>query len=411
MKCEPRVLWSTGQTLLPEHLRRLEDSILSQFAVRNSFTGLPGYGFARLRFGRALEADGLLTIESGYVCMRSGTLLSVGENASVNTINLNAPGKPRQKVFIHLLSPELPTSRADALQSAEIPVWQWRLILSYDEEIEGTLEYLPLGVVESDINGFWKLSDDFIPPLLQVGSPGFLRKDLDILAISLEKYEKALLETMADLQLSGENLIRARRMLIEVRFFSHYLTNLKGEVPQHPYEVVMHLDRLHLEIAAYQDQESVQLSHPYQHMNLTDSLLHPIRSVVALLERSRESGPMAEFVLSDGLYKVAMTESCTSAMNWFILIQKPSSDFDVPLAGVKFASENRLPIVHKYFLQGVALKQVDRPVFQHYFGPDVEIWEIQKNDEWTEALNERSISFLSSQAFNELKFFLYWSYV
>ena len=411
MKCEPRVLWSIGQTLLPEHLRRLEDSIISQFAVRSSYSELPGYGFARLTFGRALEADGLLTIESGYICMRSGTLLSIGENATINTLNLNSPGKPRQKIFVHLLAPEQISSVPESLQSAEIPVWKWKLLLSSDEEVEGALEYLPFALLESDINGFWKFSDDFIPPLLQVGPAGFIRKDLDALAVSLGKYQKALLETMADLQLSGENLIRARRMLIEVRFFSHFLTNIRGEVPQHPYELVTRLERFHLEIAAYQNQDSIHIGKPYQHLNLTECLLLPIRTVVSLLERDRESVPMIEFQLSGGIYQVTMSEACATAVNWFILVQKPSSDFEVNLSGIKLGSQTRLPIVNKYFLQGVVMRRVDRPVFQHYFGPDVEIWEIQKNDEWTEALAERSLTFLFNQAFSELKFFLYWSFV
>lgn len=411
MKCEPRVLWSIGQTLLPEHLRRLEDSIISQFAVRNSYTELPGHGFSRLKFGQALEADGLLTIDSGIVCMRSGTLLSIGENATVNTINLNAPGKPRLKVFVHLLPPVQQAPGTEINQSTGIPVWQWRLVLSFDEEVEGTLEYLPLAILESDINGFWRFSDDFIPPLLQVGPPGFLRKDLDILSLSLDKYKKSLLETMADLQLSGENLIRARRMLIEVRFFSHFLSNICGEVPLHPYELVTHLERFHLEIAAYQSIDSIQSGRPYQHMNLAECLLAPMRSVVSMLERNRESAPMAEFNMSDGIFRVDMPESCLNAINWFLLVQKPSNDFIVSLTSTKFASDSRLPIVHKYFLQGVAIKRVDRPVFQHYFGPEVEIWEIQKSDEWIEALNDKTLAFLNNQAFNELKFFLYWSFV
>jgi type VI secretion system protein ImpJ len=410
MRCEPRVLWTVGQTLLPDHLRRLEDSILSHTAVRSALTELPAYGFSRIKFGNALGSDGLLTIESGVIIMRSGSLLSIGENATVNTINLNAAGKTKQKIFIHLLPPERLRPGTELLQSTELPVWKWRLILSSDEEIEGTLEYLPVAEFECDINGYWSIDEDFVPPLLLVGTPGFLRNDIDKLAKNLEKYKKSLVETLADLQLSGENLIRARRALIEVRFFLHFLLNLCSEVPMHPYELVTRLERLQLEIAAYQNQEPLEVGRIYQHMNLKACLLNPLRAVLIMLERDRESIPMAEFKLTGGVYQVDLSDACANATNWFVLIQKPSTEFQVTLAGVKIASATRLPIVHKYFLQGVTTRRIDRPLFQHYFGPEVEIWEIQKSDEWVEALNERSLAFLSEQRFSEVKCFLYWSH-
>jgi type VI secretion system protein ImpJ len=145
-------------------------------------------------------------------------------------------------------------------------------------------------------------------------------------------------------------------------------------------------------------------------MNLKTCLLDPLRAVLIMLERDRESIPMAEFKLTGGVYQVDLSDACANASNWFVLIQKPSTEFQVTLAGVKIASATRLPIVHKYFLQGVTTRRIDRPLFQHYFGPEVEIWEIQKSDEWVEALNERSLAFLSEQRFSEVKCFLYWSH-
>ena len=411
MKCEPRILWSVGQTLLPEHLRKMEDSILADGAVRTSLGGLPCYGFSKVRFGSALESDGLFTIESGFVCMRSGRLLSVGENAKINSINLNSSGKSRLRVFVHLLQPEAKNNVAELLQSSEIPCWQWRLVLSLDEEVDGTLEYLHLGNLEKDINGCWSFSKDYIPPLLNVGHPGFLRSEIEGLLKSLEKYQKNLLETLANLQLSGENLIRARRCLIEVRYFSHFLSNLMSEVPLHPWELHTRLERFYLELSTYQNREPVIAGRPYQHANLSACILDPLNAVNTLLSHDREATPMAEFKLSEGVLQVELSDNCVSALSWFVLIQKSSIDTKVSMDSVKFASKTRLPIVHKYFLQGVVIKRVDRPLFQHYFGPEVEVWEIQKNDEWKEAVNEKSFAFLSESRFEGIKFFLYWSFV
>lgn len=410
MKCEPRILWSVGQTLLPEHLRRLEDSILADGAVRISL-GLPSYGFSKLKFGSALESDGLLTLDAGITCMRSGRLLSVGDNATINSINLNASGKSRIRVFIHLLPPESNNNLAELLQSTEIPCWKWRLILSLDEEIEGTLEYLQLANVEKDINGRWSFSKDYVPPLLNVGYPGFLREEMERMLKSLEKYQKKLLETLANLQLSGENLIRARRCLIEVRDFSHFLINLLGEVHLHPWELHTRLERFYLELTTYMNCEPVLCGRPYQHGNLAVCVLDLLNEVEALLGREREATPMAEFRLGEGVLEVILSDTAAGAANWFILVQKASIESKISMDSVKIASKSRLPIVHKYFLQGVPVKRIDRPLFQHYFGPEVEVWEIQRNDEWSEVLSERTLAFLNESRFEGLKFFLYWSFV
>jgi hypothetical protein len=129
-------------------------------------------------------------------------------------------------------------------------------------------------------------------------------------------------------------------------------------------------------------------------MNLKTCLLDPLRAVLIMLERDRESIPMAEFKLTGGVYQVDLSDACATASNWFVLIQKPSTEFQVTLAGVKIASATRLPIVHKYFLQGVTTRRIDRPLFQHYFGPEVEIWEIQKSDDDLSDLSSKDIAYL-----------------
>ncbi len=411
MKCEPRIQWSVGQTLLPEHLRRLEDSIISLSAVRSAITERPNYGYAQLKFGVGLKSDGLLTIESGLVGMRSGTLLSVGGNATVNTLNLNSYGKSRLKTFLHLLAPPIPKPGTENHSHETIPLWKWRLALSLDEEMDGTLEYLPFGVFESDINGFWQINEDFLPPMLQVGPPGFLRKDLDELAQALDNYTKSLNETLADLQLSGENLIRARRALIEARHFLYCLDNMRGEAPIHPFDFAERLERFHLELASYQNEEPIQCGKHYQHLNLSECLIPPLRAVIDLLSRERERTPMAEFKLVNGVHEVEFSEACISASSWFLLIQKPTADTEINISTVKLASKSRLPIVHKYFLQGVTIRRIERPLFKHYFSPEVEIWEIQSSEEWLGALKERSLAFLHENRLEDFRFFLYWSLV
>ncbi|MFM8444400.1 MAG: type VI secretion system baseplate subunit TssK [Methylococcus sp.] len=414
MKCEPRIAWSIGQTLLPEHLRGLEDVILSDSAVRGTLAGLPYYGFSRLRFGKAFKTDGLLTLESGIMVSRSGRLLAVAENAYINTLNLNTAGANRLKVFLHVMPADelherwrVPMSAADGTQP--IQTWQWRLHLSLDEEIQGTLEYLPLAIVEKDINSQWIFAPDFIPPLLNVGYEVFLRAELESLRQELEKYQKILREELADIHLAGENLINIRRCQVELRFFLNYLSNVLGEVKPHPFEFFQRLQRLYLEISNYQVIEPAGVGNLYRHDDLAGCLIGLVNATLGLLRRDKELTPMEEFRLSSGVWRLEMSDSCVTAAKWYFLVQKPTVQLKIDFESVKFASLSRLNIIHKYFLQGVIFKKIDRPLFQHYFGPEVDIYELLQDEELVQARNERTLAFLDEKRFEGLKFFLYWS--
>lgn len=414
MKCEPRIAWSIGQTLLPEHLRGLEDTILSDSAVRGTLAGTPYYGFSRLRFGKALTTDGLLTLEAGMMVSRSGRLLVVGENAFINTLNLNTAGANRLKVFLHVMPAEglhekwrVPMSAADGIQA--IQTWQWRLHLSMDEEIQGTLEYLPLAILEKDINSQWVFSPDYIPPLLNVGCEVFLRAELESLRQELEKYQKILREELADIHLAGENLINSRRCQVELRFFSSFVSNVLAEIKPHPFEFFHRLQRFYLEICNYQGTEPTGLGGIYRHDDLAGCLTGLLNATLGLLKRDKEVTPMDEFKVSAGVWRLEMSDSCVTAAKWYFLVQKPTVQFKVDFESVKFASLSRLNIIHKYFLQGVIIRRVDRPLFQHYFGPDVDIYEIVQDEELNQARNERTLAFLDENRFEGLKFFLYWS--
>ena len=78
-----------------------------------------------------------------------------------------------------------------------------------------------------------------------------------------------------------------------------------------------------------------------------------------------------------------------------------SSDF-------KIASISRLPIVHKFYLQGIPFKRLERPPFQHSFGPEVDIYQLTIGEEWDNALIELSVGFYVNPQLMSAKYFLHW---
>jgi type VI secretion system protein ImpJ len=144
---------------------------------------------------------------------------------------------------------------------------------------------------------------------------------------------------------------------------------------------------------------------------LAGCLSELIQAVKNLLEKSRNATPMIEFRASAGVYCLSMADSTANAVNWFLLVQKPSVQLSIDMSSVKLAALPRLSNIHKYFLPGVGLRKVDRPIFQHYFGPEIDMYEIMKGEEWTQSINDRSLAFLQEKRFEGLRFFLYWSQV
>lgn len=413
MNSLPRIKWAIGQTLLPEHMTAMEESVISDAAVRSNGYGLPSYGFAGLVLARSLQTDGLLTVDAGIIVMRSGRLLTVGGNSVINTINLNNSGEATVDIYIHLLNPSAEDGRGvpKAIMSHDVmQTWKYNLCLSFDNDIENTKDYLKLGRFKKDIDSQWQITEDYVPPLLEVSREGYISSQIKLIRSLLDNYSNILSEECAGLQIAGENLISVKRCLLEVNVYRQFIANTLNKVSVHPYHLYEMTYRLYLEICSYQGTEPMLGNLLYDHDNLSGTLLKLIDGTISLFEKEKSVIPMIEFTQSGGLLQVELTEECLRAEKWFILVQKPETHWDTSLiVSTKIASEPRLNIVHKYFLQGVSLSRIERPVFKHFFGPEIDVYEILDGEEWSRALADRSVAFLDDPKLASLKFLLYWS--
>jgi type VI secretion system protein ImpJ len=149
----------------------------------------------------------------------------------------------------------------------------------------------------------------------------------------------------------------------------------------------------------------------YNHDNLSACIGELISATSQLLQKDRMVIPMHEFIDVSGVKVVEMSVAAASALHWYILVQKQTIHQKINIESVKFACQSRLSIVHKYFLQGVPIKQIDRPIFQHYFGPEVDTYEVIKGEEWNQVLLENNVAFIADASFDGARFYLYWSNV
>lgn len=410
-----RVQWEMGQTLLPEHLIAQEDSLLAEAALRFRSIGLPDYGIARLQWNENLLLQGVFAIQSMLLILRSGQLVSVRENAAVSPFNLNVSGSVRVPVYCHLLGDNgasdasgQETFSSRELSDSTVRKIVLQLVLSAEQTHREAIETIKIAEFTKGPAGEWKLAADYIPPLLQVGSSPFLRMELEELNQMLEPFQHKLSQEIAVSYLSGDSMFSAKECMKSTIHMKRFTANLLMQIHLHSYYVYEELKRFYTEVCFYQDTMPQFMTDAYDHDRLGECfqrIFEPLRQELQMVHRK---SPYIPFESKEGLFSVLLPSDLREAKEVYFLLQKPHVNINTTLEGFKMASLPRLPIVHKLALQGIPLKRIDRPPFQHRFGPEVDFYLIMEGDEWDQALRDLSLSFYDSAQLKGLRFYLYW---
>lgn len=407
-----RVRWEMGQALLPEHLLAQEEALLTNMIFQFRMRGLPAYGIAELKWNDTLLNEGILLIQTITVIMPSGLLLDVPENAVVSSFNLNVPGAVNVPVYLHVLKSLSSNEDAKEIQESEeestIPKIVHQLILSSDQSHPDASETMKLAEFVKDPEGIWKHSGSFIPPLLQLGTSPYLKAELDELTQLLELFHYKLTQEIAASYLSGESLFSAKQCLKSVYHIQRFLANLSSQIHIHPYYVYEELKYFYTEACFYRNTIPENITDPYNHDQLVtcfQKILEPLKGQMQLVQAR---SPYLPFELKDGLYRTSFLPEVREAKDVYFLIQKGYVNKKVSFENFKLASLSRLPLVHRLSLQGIPLRKIDRPPFQHPFGPEVDFYLAVHGEELDYALRELSVAFYNQDLFKEMNFYLYW---
>jgi len=402
-----------GQALLPGHLRALEESMLAESALRFSLQEAPGYGLYKLRWNENLLTEGVLALEAMTLVLSSGLLLELRGNAQVTSLNLNIPGTTLLPVYLHVRClPENINERGtdrQIIKRDNVSCWLWSLELSTEQENPDTLESFRLAEFEKQPDGLWRISSRYIPPLLCIGpSVPFLKDELTVLSHKLESYHYQLTQEIAAIYLSGADLVNARQCLKNVIKMQRFLGNLFIQISPHPYTVYEQLKHFYVDLCFYHNNSPQFATAPYRHEQLVDVFRETLEPLNDELRLSQMRSPYLPFTVSGGIVRAHLPELIREAKEIYLLVQKGGVTKAVSLDNVKIAAVTRIPIVHKFYLQGISFKCIDRPPFQHSFGPEVDIYQLSVGEEWDRALDELELGFYAEPKFTEEKFFLYW---
>ncbi len=407
-----RVRWEMGQTLLPEHLQAQEDSLVADATLRFRSRGLPAHGIVRMKWNEMLIAEGVFSIQSLTIIMNSGLLLDIPGNATANPFNLNISGSALVPVYCHVRRETAPGPEPDENSSPpeddDIPRKVRQLTLSSERADPNALETMKIVEFEKDPDGVWKLSPNFIPPLLQVGTTPFLKAELDELTRMMDAFHFKLTQEIAASYLSGDSLLNAKLCLKRVLNFKRFLADLFAQVHVHPYYVVEELTQLYTDVCFYRDTTPANIEIPYDHDRLAPAFRRLFESLKEQIHLAQRRSTYLPFELGDGVYRIALPAEMREAKEIYLLVQKEQVRKAAPVKDFKMSSFSRLPLVHKLALQGIPFKKIDHPPFQHTFGPEVDIFRIVEGEEWDHALRELSVAFYPSPDFADTRFYLYW---
>lgn len=408
----PRVFWAMGQTLLPAHLRSQEDSILADSALRFSLQEAPSYGLYRLEWNEALLGEGVLSLDEMTLVTPFGLMLQLKENARVEPLNLNLSGGTLLPVYLHVRNNPDGTGQQDVKQQTvrrdNVNCWLWQLELSTDPENPETLESFHLAEFEKQPDGGWRLSNRYVPPLGCLGPVPFFKADIEALIHKLEAYHYQLTQEIAAIYLSGTDLVNAKQCLKSVVQMQRFLANLTAQIHPHPFTVYEQLKHFYVDICFYHDANPEAATEPYRHEHLADIFRETFTLLNEQLQLSQTRSPYLPFTESGGIIRADLPTEIREAKEIYLLVQKSGITQTVNLDGLKIAAVSRIGIAHKFFLQGIPFKRIDRPPFQHSFGPEVDIYQLVTGDEWDHALKELAFGFYAEARLSGAKFFLHW---
>ncbi len=407
-----RIDWQMGQTLLPEHLIAQENAILADTALRFDMIGRPYFGIGRLKWNESLLAEGIVSIVSLGMILPNGQVIDIPGNTSSAAMNLNLAGSTRVPVYLHLVaeraSPEARKERRDEGAGAIERVVQ-KVALTSEQTFSAALQTMKIAEFEKDPEEVWRLAQDYVPPLLQVGTSPFLLATLDTLGKLVEIFHQRLEEDIAASYLGGEVLVGAKQCLRAVYKIRRFLANVKAQVHCHPYELYEALKQFYVDVCLYKGATPEHIDAPYLHDDLWTCLRQVWEPLVAQIQVERGKTPYLPFERQEGLRIVSpLPTEVRVAKEIYFLVQKPRVSEVVSLEGLKLASRARLPIVHQLALQGIPIRKIERPPFQHGFGSEVEFYLLREGEEWDHALRESSVAFYDSPKLANVRAYLYW---
>lgn len=416
-----RVRWTIGQVLLPDHFRKLEESLSRESFVHGDVSGLPSHGLTRLDWNGLDPKSGVIEVSEVQWIQDTGEILDVPGNARIaQPLDLEKLKLPEVEVYLHLVDEPVDDSSApsEPATADRVPRVMRSLELSADSKLEGSAGYVRLGRMVKPTGGTWSCDADVVPPLVRLGPTGYFLSQLRTLRGELDTFESILLGRLLDSGADSEARWAAQRCRVEARKVGGLLEDvLQGGVTPHPYAVFSALRAFALDLDLLEGATSISDVVRYDHEDLGGCLGGTIAAIRARIHSEPPVTPVLRFdreqLTSGDVWLILrnIPPQVLQASELYLLIQKSSAAVEVSLRNVPMGAPSRLREVVRRELRPVQFyRQVDSPVVRT-FGPWVDVYYLDRQasgPEWQYVERERALAVLARGIDETAQAHLYW---
>lgn len=406
-----RVGWQIGQALLPIHLVAQEESLLGQLRFYIQKLGIPYYGIGQLKWDETLLSQGVISISKLTVVFPNGEVLDVPDNATINSFDLNVPGANQVTIYLHLLKETSEQERFnESLEEEEKVAYSLNhLVVSNEHHMYAAKMNMKLGEFEKDVENRWKLSESYFPPLFTICDHPFLTNKLSTIRAILENFQKELELESTTGKLFEQRTLNTKLCLMAVANFRQFLLNMDRNIITHPYELYNQLTQfintiaiLHLDLGDFNVV-------PYQHEKLSPLLSKLIDLLIQYLKPKSEKLSCVPFEKKQNCYvSERLPQDLYTATEIYFVSQFVDSKTRLVIEGLKLASYSRLFNVHRFALTGIILLRLESAPFNNNFSRYAQIYKIEKDSEWEQALSEGKLAFTVQGDLPDIQGFIYW---
>ena len=340
-----------------------------------------------------------------------GAIISVPGNAILEPLSLSATAATKLPVYLHITDEPLGTEGNRVYDGDPRVVERvlYRAHLSISDNHDHTIGSIKLGEFEKGANGTWRLTAAYIPPLLHVGTTPYLLETLADLEERMKNLEPQMVGQLQDTFLRPDRLQAIRLCLSEMYLCLSTLADLRFKVPLHPHTLFAALRRLLHALCTFHEVIPDQAALPYRHDDLGRCFAELFQELTRHLRPVYTRSTHLRILKSNGLFSLSgLPEEVKNSQEVYLLIQRPTLHERIDITEIKVSCTSRLALVHRLVLRGVPFKRIERPPFQHTFGPEVDFYQLQGGEEWNHVMREASIAFYVHPVLEKANAFLFW---
>ena len=406
-----QVMWKVGQALLPAHLVAQERSLLAQARHYSGFQGLPLHGVGTLKWDDARLQKGVISIHQIHITFPTGEIIDVPNNAMIPTFDLFKTEQTRVSLYLHLLKDF--SEQEDFVEAGgdneSVLFAMHQLNLSTEPHLFSTKSCIKLAEFERDIEGTWKLKEEFIPPLISVMGNPFLTPTLNQITSRLRNLQKEFETETTTGQKFATRTIDTKICLREIAKVKRYLVNIEKGNLLHPYFFYEHLSQLLDTLSLIHADRGSLMPIPYQH----DKLAHTFSNLLSLINDYEKDGSeemkRLKFNKKEDTYlSEELPFALQNAKEVYLILQPVDVKIKPQIEGIKLAAYSRLSVVCQFALTGIELIRLESAPFNNNFSKFAYIFSVKRGIEWNFAINEKRMALAHRGDELELQAYLYW---